>query len=224
MNEIFYWLGWVVMAMMLVAVLVAGWEHLVREARGRPLNGGAHAKRSRSAAVDVPLDMVSAALLPEPQSLAPSATAVGHAPARAAATATATATAVGIGIGISANTEAITGSRTGSRTGADTGANTRFNTRADTGADIGANKDTETGIKTGAIPEHAARLAAMTQALARAAAAGRATQDGGRWMDTTPGVVGLSQPVLIGRETRGRENSAEGSGARTSETGPGQTG
>ena len=218
MNEIFYWLGWVVMAMMLVAVLVAGWEHLVREARGRPLNGGAHAKRSRSAAVDVPLDMVSAALLPEPQSLAPSATAVGHAPARATA----------VGIGISANTEAITGSRTGSRTGADTGANTRFNTRADTGADIGAdigaNKDTETGIKTGAIPEHAARLAAMTQALARAAAAGRATQDGGRWMDTTPGVVGLSQPVLIGRETRGRENSAEGSGARTSETGPGQTG
>ena len=222
MNEIFYWLGWVVMAMMLVAVLVAGWEHLVREARGRPLNGGAHAKRSRSAAVDVPLDMVSAALLPEPQSLAPSATAVGHAPARA--TATATATAVGIGIGISANTEAITGSRTGSRTGADTGANTRFNTRADTGADIGANKDTETVIKTGAIPEHAARLAAMTQALARAAAAGRATQDGGRWMDTTPSVVGLSQPVLIGRETRGRENSAEGSGARNSETGPGQTG
>ena len=155
MNEILSWLGWIVLAMVLLAMLVAGWEHLVREARGRRLDSGVHARRASGATVDVPLDTASAGLLPEPETRAPAKMA---------------------------------------------------------------------GASTGRSTEHAARLAAMTQALARAATPNRATHDSSRWPDTTPGVVGLNQPVLRDREIRGREHSGERSGARTSETGPGQLG
>ena len=178
MNEILSLLGWVVMALVLVAVIVAGWEHLVREAHGRRVGSSAHAKTKSRATVDVPLDTASAALLPEPEAMPHPPKAPAPAP------------------------------------GAITGA--------------------------GAITEHAARLAAMTQALARAANPGRAAQDAGRWMETTPGVVGLNQPVLRDRDAHGREllrkhshgqsheqshgQSGEHSSARAGQSGPGQPG
>ncbi len=131
MNEILSWLGWAAVGLLAAAVVVAGWEHLVREAQGQRTDCGAAPQRTAHMPVDVPLDTASAALLPD---LHPPAAPPAPAP----------------------------------------------------------------------ITEAAARLVAVTQALSRAAHPGRASHDGGRWMDTTPRIVGLNEPALGERGARAR--------------------
>ncbi len=138
MNEVLSWLAWGVGTLVLTAFVVAGWEHLVREARGRRrLHLAARTDTTaRQVAIDVRLDTQAAALS-------------GDAPE---------------------STEA---------------------------ADPPTDRQN--------------RLTALTEALARAADPSRAPADRGRWVDTTPRVVGLNEPAL-GQRDRPREKGSNSIG------------
>lgn len=93
MNEILSWLAWSLGTLVLLAVAVAGWEHLVREAAGQRVDCGAHGDTgARALSVDVRLDTQAAALAadaPEPTHPPPTdrqnrLTAMAEALARAA--------------------------------------------------------------------------------------------------------------------------------------------
>ena len=66
MNEILSWLAWGAGTLVLAAAVVAGWEHLVREAAGQRVDCGAHAETGpRALSIDVRLDTQAAALAVE---------------------------------------------------------------------------------------------------------------------------------------------------------------
>lgn len=66
MNEILSWMAWGLGALVLAALVVAGWEHLVREAHGQRPDCGAFGDVARQAVqVDVRLDTQAAALAAE---------------------------------------------------------------------------------------------------------------------------------------------------------------
>lgn len=134
MNEIVSWLAWGLGALVLAAVVVAGWEHLVREANGQRVDCGAHADSApRAASIDLRLDTQAAALASEPIEPADPPT------------------------------------------------------------------------------DRQNRLAAMAEALSRAADPRRSAPDRGHWMDTTPRIVDLNEPAL-GQRERPREKGSSQTG------------
>jgi hypothetical protein len=75
MNEFLSWIGWGAGALLVLAVVVAGWEQLVREASGLRAQCGAHTEPHPSVvSVDVRLDTQAAALAADSESSAEQAT------------------------------------------------------------------------------------------------------------------------------------------------------
>ncbi len=144
MNEILSWLAWGVGALVLAAAVVAGWEHLMREAAGRRFDCAAHAETSpRRLSIDVRLDTQPAAL----------------------------------------------------------------QTDSSEKCEMPGKPE---GLEAADPPtDRQNRLAAMAQALSRAADPSRAPPDRGRWMDTTPRVVVLKEPALGQRERPRQEGSSQ---------------